>query len=392
MQILPDVKLDFDDVLIIPKRSKVESRKQVDLSRKFKFEHHELNCTPLVAANMFSTGSTKMAQSLAKQNCLVALHKFHTFEELVQLDNDNIFITVGQRAEEREILEKLKSVGKSPRMICLDVANGYTEKFMHTLNEIRTSFKTSILMAGNVCTAEATAQLILSGADIVKVGIGPGSLCSTRLVTGVGYPQLSAIIECKDAAHGLGKYICADGGCKNASDVCKAFGAGTDFLMLGGMLNGVDECNGEWKYEEMDSWGKEYVHMPLSPSLEKDAIKLARFAKGVQVEIHDPQLGMEILGRPKLAIHFPSVEYTNQKKSLKIYGMSSLEAQMKHYGKTEDYKAPEGESREVAYKGLAEDVIKQILGGLRSCCAYSGAVRLKDLNKCCTFVRVNRVK
>ncbi len=139
----------------------------------------------------------------------------------------------------------MRRTGNAIRYVCIDVANGYTESFVGFVAKFREAYPRITVMAGNVVTGEMTEELILSGADIVKVGIGPGSVCTTRSMTGVGYPQLSAVIECADAAHGLGGRICADGGCTTPGDVAKAFGGGADFVMLGGMLAGHDECAGD---------------------------------------------------------------------------------------------------------------------------------------------------
>ena len=174
-----------------------------------------------------------------------------------------------------------------------------------------------------------TQELILSGADIVKVRIGPGSVCTTRIQTGVGYPQLSAVIECADAAHGLGAHIIADGGCTCPGDVAKAFGGGADFVMLGGMFAGHDEGKGK--------------------IIKKNGIKFIEF-----------------------------------------YGSSSDTANEKHYGGLADYRSSEGKNVKLKYRGKIKDTILNILGGLRSSCAYVGAPTLKQLSKCTTFVRVNQ--
>lgn len=210
------------------------------------------------------------------------------------------------------------------------MANGYTEFFQNKVKEIRESFPNAVIMAGNVATPEMVQELLISGAaDIVKIGIGPGSVCNTRMVTGVGYPQLSAIIECADAAHGLNGLVCADGGCKNSGDVAKAFGGGADFVMLGGMFAGCDECEGQWG---------------------------------------------------------------SGRKTFKFYGMSSKEAQDKYNGGMSEYRASEGDCVTIPAKGPAKDTVQHILGGLRSACAYVGAGRLKDLSKCTTFIRCASIK
>ena len=244
MRILEDVKLDFSDVLIAPKRSQLTSRKDADLSRHFTFKHssHQWTGVPIVAANMDHTGTVGMFNTLSSYKMLTALCKF---VEYPQEQFHYLIKTVG-------IDENIK---EKPIWICIDVANGYTERFIKYVSEVRSQHKDSIVIAGNVCTPEATEQIILAGADIVKIGIGPGSVCTTRKMTGIGYPQLSATIECADAAHGLGGHIITDGGCTTVGDIAKAFGAGADFVMLGGMLAGHDECNGEVTGDKMLFYG-----------------------------------------------------------------------------------------------------------------------------------------
>ena len=317
MRIVDDVKLDFSDVLIRPKRSTLESRKNAKLERTFRFKHSKQSWTgvPIIAANMDHTGTWPMNKALVKHGMLTAICKFLHYIPL-----KNAIKTIGLDYNLDEIEYDLK-------WICLDVANGYTERFMDFVKTIRQheATKNSIIIAGNVCTPEATEEIILAGADIVKIGIGPGSVCTTRKITGVGFPQLSATIECADAAHGLGGHIITDGGCVVAGDISKSFGAGADFVMLGGMFAGHDECEGEKEGDRM-----------------------------------------------------------------KFYGMSSEDAQIRHYGKKVNYRASEGKTVYVDYKGSVKNTVEEILGGLRSSCTYAGAKTLKDLPKCTTFVRVNR--
>ena len=317
MRILEDVKLDFNDVLIRPKRSTLQSRKNANLERTFHFKNSNQSWTgvPIIAANMDHTGTWPMNKALVEFGMLTAICKFYHYIPL-----KNAIKTIGLDANLDEIEYDLK-------WICLDVANGYTERFMDFVKTMRQheSTKNSIIIAGNVCTPEATEEIILAGADIVKIGIGPGSVCTTRKITGVGFPQLSATIECADAAHGLGGHIITDGGCTVAGDISKSFGAGADFVMLGGMFAGHDECEGEKEGDRM-----------------------------------------------------------------KFYGMSSEDAQIRHYGKKVNYRASEGKTVYVDYKGSVKNTVEEILGGLRSSCTYAGAKTLKDLPKCTTFVRVNR--
>jgi GMP reductase len=336
-----ELKLDFDDVLIRPKRSVAPSRASVDLQRNYRFRNAlpqaEWTGVPILASNFDTIGTFKMAEVLHDLNMLTALHKYYPLEQLVDFFTHNAarrstFYTLGIRDEDFDKLKTfVRKTANHARLICVDAANGYTKFFVDRVKQVRALCPGAVLLAGNVATPEMVQELLISGeADIVKVGIGPGSVCTTREMTGVGYPQLSAISECADAAHGSKGHICADGGCRRPGDVAKAFGAGADFVMLGGMLAGTDECEGEWVTAE------------------------------------------------------------GRRQALKFYGMSSAEAQEKHHGGVKDYCAAEGRCVEVPYQGPAGRVLQEVLGGLRSACAYVGADRLKDLSKCCTFVRCTR--
>jgi GMP reductase len=356
MRIEEDIKLDYSDVLIRPKRSTLPSRSVVNVSRSFnKFRHAAgaWSGTPIIAANMDTVGTMGMAKSLSKHGAVTALHKFYTIEELCEFYNhdpvyhNRVFYTFGVSDRDKERLVQFKEClpeGAAP-MLCLDVANGYFEAFSaEHVPYARELFPDSIIMAGNVVTGEMTEQLLLTGADIVKVGIGPGSVCTTRKVTGVGYPQLSAVIECADAAHGMGGLVCADGGCVVPGDICKAYGAGADFVMLGGMLAGTDECGGEIRQDTDEFFfddGKHYA-----------------WPKG--------------------------------EKYMEFYGMSSDTAMNKHNGGVAGYRASEGKTVRVPYKGPVCNVMQEILGGIRSMMTYIGVDELKKVSRATTFVRVNR--
>jgi GMP reductase len=344
MRIVEEIKLDFKDVLIKPKRSQLNSRKEVNLQREFNFKHSRITWTgiPIVAANMDGVGTISMHDILHNYSCLTALTKYVNPKDYP--NSPDVMITYGINDDVDE-----NNIPDIVSWICLDVANGYTERFVNFVSKMRKKFPNKILVAGNVVTAEMTEQLILAGADVVKVGIGPGSVCTTRKMTGVGYPQLSAIIECADAAHGLGGHIIADGGCTVAGDIAKAFGAGADFVMLGGMLAGHDEGEGEI----------------VSKAYKKE-----------EYEIDKEDVVMD------------SPAYIRQ-KFVEFYGMSSKQAQEIHSGGMENYKASEGKVVRIAYRGPVKNTIEEILGGLRSACTYSGAQTLKSLPKCTTFVRVN---
>tara|TARA_Y100001970_G_scaffold290123_1_gene422687 strand:+ start:3755 stop:4792 length:1038 start_codon:yes stop_codon:yes gene_type:complete len=335
MRIEEELKLDYSDVLFRPKRSTLKSRKEVDLLRTYKFKHsnREWNGIPIIASNMDGVGELKVASSLAKFKIVTALTKQHGLEDINSfLEIKDIFnhvaLSCGTSNESYERLQKIVSNHTYIQFICIDVANGYSENFSNFVSSVREKYPSKTIIAGNVVTADMTQELILSGADIVKVGIGPGSVCTTRIQTGVGYPQLSAVIECADAAHGLGAHIIADGGCTCPGDVAKAFGGGADFVMLGGMLAGHNEGGGK----VISKNGQDYIE---------------------------------------------------------FYGSSSEEANAKHYGGLADYRSSEGKKVSILYRGKIEETIKDILGGVRSSCTYVGAQSLKQLSKCTTFVRVN---
>ncbi len=335
MRIEEEVKLDYSDVLFRPKRSTLSSRKDVDLKRtyKFKYSNNEWSGIPIMAANMDGVGELGVAEKMAEFNMITCLTKQHDIKKLNQYKKiksiyKNIALSIGIKKEDFSRLDKLLKEFNFIKFICIDVANGYSERFSKFIKSVRDKYPTKTIIAGNVVTADMTQELVLSGADIVKVGIGPGSVCTTRIQTGVGYPQLSAVMECADAAHGLGAHIIADGGCTCPGDVAKGFGGGADFVMLGGMLAGHDEGKGK-------------------------------------------------------------IVKNNGSKYIEFYGSSSLTANKKHYGGLSDYRSSEGRVVRVKYRGKIKDTISNILGGIRSSCTYVGAPSLKQLSKCTTFVRVS---
>ncbi len=369
MRIDSEVKLDYNNVLIRPKRSTLTSRREVDLARRFTYRNYSADFpdnvsdvhyegVPIMAANMDGVGTFDMADKLAEGGLFTCLVKTYTVNELVSyFDNDMqertecVAMSIGiTDADEMKFRNVYEQVGTLLKYVCIDVANGYTERFVEFVKLFRQNYPRIVIIAGNVVTADQTQELILNGADIVKVGIGPGSVCTTRIKTGVGYPQLSAVIECADAAHGLGGHIIADGGCTTAGDVVKAFAAGADFVMLGGMLAGHIEGGGEVinKYYETN----EVVY----------------------------EVGDHLDNRTR------KVEV---KKFVKFYGMSSDAANTKHFGGLKDYRASEGREVLVPYRGTVASTVQDILGGMRSACTYVGADKLKRLSKCTTFILCN---
>lgn len=364
-QIRDSIELDFCDVLFRPKRTTLNSRSEADVIREYKFKYYPktIKSCGIMAANMATTGTFDMNDVLQKYKAITCLHKHYTEYEIKNYmtinnmddysdHNSFTFISTGLKGD-KEQLFRLLQTGSQIDKICIDIANGYIPNLINFVKEVREKFPKSLIMVGNVVTGDMTQDLILNGADIVKVGIGPGSVCTTRKLTGVGRPQLSAILECADAAHGVGGLVCADGGCTCAGDVAKAFGAGADFVMLGGMFAGTDESAGEI-IEKMYRTNEYKYHYLTDNSIESD--------------------------KPIFEV----------KKFKQFYGMSSQLAQEKHFGGMANYRASEGKVVEIPYKGSVENVIQEILGGIRSTMSYIGAKRLKDIPKCTTFYRVNR--
>ncbi|WP_312824067.1 GMP reductase [Epilithonimonas sp.] len=336
MRIENEIKLGFKDVMFRPKRSTLKSRSEVTIEREFTFLHTQKKWSgvPLIAANMDTVGTFEMAEALYKDKIITAVHKHYSVQEWSDFLKDKsddfyqyIALSTGTGKADEEKIKTILGANPKIQFLCIDVANGYSEHFVEFVKKARQNFPDKIIMAGNVVTGEMVEELILAGADIIKVGIGPGSVCTTRVKTGVGYPQLSAIIECADAAHGLGGQIIGDGGCKVPGDVAKAFGGGSDFVMLGGMFAGHDESGGELITE-------------------------------------------------------------NGKTFRLFYGMSSQTAMDKHSGGVAEYRASEGKTVKVPYKGPVAETVKDILGGVRSTCTYVGASKLKELSKRTTFIRV----
>ena len=337
MRIEEDIKLDYTDVLFKPKRSKLTSRRDVDLTRTFKFHNSGRTWTgvPVMASNMDGVGTFAMAKVFQKHKMLTIIKKHYTVDDWqeavnsgLELGNTSVCAGTGAIWDKNSVdyttmttvLEKYPDIP----FICVDVANGYHENFGEFVESIRNKWPDKTLIAGNVITAEMTEELILRGADIVKCGIGPGSVCTTRLMTGVGVPQLSGVMECADAANGIGGHVIADGGCVYPGDVAKAFGAGAHFVMLGGMLAGHDESEGQ--------------------------------VVGGKVE---------------------------------FYGMASDRAMEVHGSRKDGYRGAEGKTVSIPHRGPVEDSLVEILGGVRSACTYIGARRIKDMPKCTTFVRCN---
>ena len=385
MRIEEDNKLDYKDVLIRPKRSTLGSRKDVDLERGFTFRNYKPYVStdvlpdgypvvqkyerhyrgiPIMASNMDGVGTFEMADTLATGGIFTCLVKTYSVKELVDyFDQDDrshdparteyVAMSIGITDDDHKKFRMVyEQVNDRLKYVCIDVANGYSSRFRDVVAEFRTQYPDIVIIAGNVVTGEMTEELILAGADIVKVGIGPGSVCTTRIQTGVGYPQLSAVIECADAAHGLGGHIIADGGCTCPGDVAKAFAGGADFVMLGGMLAGHDEGGGE-------VITKRYQTNEVLPS-------------GYMVGDTD-------VGEIKLKIE--------EKQFVQFYGMSSDAANTKHFGGLKDYRSSEGREILVPFRGEVARTVQDLLGGLRSTCTYAGALRLKHLMRCTTFVR-----
>jgi len=333
MRIEQDVKLDYKDVLFKPKRSKLESRRDVDLTRTFKFHYgNEWTGVPIMASNMDGVGTFEMAKVLQEHKMLTVMRKHYSVDDWtknakgVKMKYLSVCTGTGviwdPDAPDYATMKAVLAMYPDIKFITIDVANAYHENYADFIARVRDEYPDKTIIAGNVISAEMTEELIIKGADIVKCGIGPGSVCTTRLMTGVGVPQLSGIIECADAANGIGGHIIADGGCVYPGDVAKAFGAGAHFTMLGGMLAGHDESEGK---------------------------------------IVDGKV--------------------------QFYGMSSNAAMATHGTRKDGYRGAEGKVVEIPHRGPVDPTIIEILGGIRSTCTYIGAKRIKDMPKCTTFVR-----
>jgi len=347
MKILDDIKLDFTDVLMLPKPTQYSSRSQVVLERTFKFKYSTLTWTgvPIMVSNMDTTGTVEMAMELQKFKVITCLHKHYSFEDLekngiLNLNPEYYALSVGISVYDLTrldtIIQGIKEHSRvDVKFICIDVANGYMTNFIDVCRQIREKYPEKILIAGNVCTSEGVLELVNHGkVDIVKVGIGSGSCCTTRKQTGIGMPQFSSVVECGDIAHGLDAHIISDGGLQVVGDFSKAYGAGADFVMSGSMFAGHAESGGDI-IEEISADGKT----------------------------------------------------TNLYKI--FYGMSSDVAMKKYSGGVAEYRSSEGKAVKLLYRGNVEKTIQNICGGIRSTMTYIGAKNIKDLPKCATFVRVN---
>lgn len=338
MQILDKVEYDFDDVLILPKYSTLTSRKDpnLDLEREFKFYHsgQKWKGIPIISSNM-NTGTFEMAKALASHKMMTALHKYYSVDQLLDFYKNNeeitdnyVFYTMGISSKDLDKFMRFIIQYKVPQLICIDVANGNMKSFIDFIREFRDDHIDSTIMAGNIVTGVVAQQLVIAGADLVKTGIGSGAQCLTRRVTGVGRPQLSAIIEVSDTVNGIGAHMVSDGGCSEIGHINKAFAGGAHFVMLGSMLAGHTETEGEIVEE-------------------------------------------------------------NGKKFIKFFGMSSNTALKQYNGGKEKYRASEGRTTLIPYRGSVHDTIDEIKGGIASCMTYINARKLKDISKCTTFTRVN---
>ncbi len=335
MKIEQELKLDFSDVLIRPKRSTLCSRNEVDLERTFVFKNRqglvkkEWKGIPIMASNMDTTGTIEMYKVLSTYKMITCFHKFYNVEDLISQDLNPDFYAISTGITDKDY-EKLKILIEklNPTFVCIDVANGYMFSFVEFVKKVSDNYPNIVIICGNVVSREMVEELIINaGADIIKVGIGQGSCCTTRTQTGVGMPQLSCVIECADAAHGVNGKIVSDGGCTVPGDISKAFGGNADFVMLGGMLAGHTESGGE--------------------IVEEDGNLYKMF-----------------------------------------YGMSSKKAMEKYNGGMAKHRSSEGKVVKLPFKGNVKDTIENILGGIRSTCTYIGAKTLKDIPKCTTFLRV----
>jgi GMP reductase len=333
-----DTKLDFNNVLIIPKKSSLKSRSEVNLEVEYTFRHSSLTWrgVPVMVANMDTTGTFEMANELSKHKIITCLHKYYNvddWEKFLDDKEDDIYefvtISIGTGENDYNNMKEVLNRFDKIKFIMIDIANGYSEHFVNFIKKVRNEYRDKIIIAGNVVTPDMVEELIVNGADIVKIGIGPGSVCTTRKKTGIGYPQLSCILECQEISKELGGKIISDGGCTCPGDFSKGFGAGADFIMSGGMFSGHEESGGEL--------------------IERDGEKYKLF-----------------------------------------YGMSSKKAMETHSGGVANYRTSEGKQVLIKYKGPVINTINDILGGIRSTCTYVGVKYLQDLYNNVNFIKVNQ--
>ena len=387
--IIEEVQLDYCDVMIKPKRSTLNSRSEPDIYRTYKMKHtnRTLYGNGLIVANMATTGTFAMAEALANNFMFTCLHKHYNFEEVknflenhvkeirfenkIDYFNDHVFVSTGIKDGDYEKICKILDLGFC-KNLCIDIANGYIPKLLDFVKKIREQYPKLIIMVGNVVTGDMVQDIILSGADIVKVGIGPGANCTTRKQTGCGRPQLSAVIECAEAAHAVDGMVCADGGITCVGDINKAYGAGADFIMVGSLVAGSDEAEGEIItkfYSDSELENGEWIDSKGYYHGTENCDDMSDFH------------GFTTKPTPKII-----------KKQFKLaYGMSSKYAQDKHWNGMAKYRASEGIVTLKPYSGPVQNTIDEYLGGLRSCMTYISARRLKDIPKCCTFYKANRI-
>lgn len=320
-------KLNFSDVLLVPKKTTMYSRAQVNLKRTFNFKNsnHKWSGVPIVSSNMDTVSTANMYKPLAKRGMVTVFNK-HINQYPHIMDKDRFMYSSG--VDTTKLMSDINVY--KPKFVCFDVANGYIEQFQDVIKEFKYKYPEITVCAGNVVTPEMVEYYINNcGVDIVKIGIGSGSVCTTRNKTGVGYPQLSCVMECAQAAHENGGFIMSDGGIKEPGDVSKALAAGADFVMVGGMLAG--------HYENVDG----------------------------------------------------AFFFMNGKKYVTLYGMSSKKANDLYCGGTKDYRAAEGAEKRIEYKGHVDDTLNDILGGVRSTCTYLNCDKIEDLPKNAQFIRGN---
>ena len=364
-QILSETYLDYSDILIKPKMgNNLSSRKDVNLTREYVFKRGQIRKgLGIFNANMATVGNFETAKKLLKAGMFATLHKFYTTEETIdfmrqcqneKIDYSNLFISIGIKNGIRE-LDKLKEIEDGAMWfkpnICIDAPNFYIDKAFEVLKHCRELFPESVIMCGNIASSDICHKL-LDYADILKVGIGPGSVCRTRSVTGCGVPMVSCILDCADVVHSVGGMICADGGIVEVGDICKAFALNADFVMSGGMFAGTDEAEGE--VIEKCYKTNEY------------AIDMIDGSKPI-----------------------PDQPLYDIKKYKLYYGMSSTLANNKFAGGMSNYKASEGREAFIPYTGSLDKILQDIKGGIASACTYIGAANVKDMSKCATLIKVN---
>ncbi|MBK25114.1 MAG: guanosine monophosphate reductase [Halobacteriovorax sp.] len=356
----------FDDVLMVPQYSNVSSRKEIDLSSKLENINYHFRL-PIISSPMDTITEDEMAYSMLSSGGMGIVHRYNSIKEQAEIvanlsnrlieenhkGSSAVAAAVGVSGDYIDRATALYDAGA--RILCVDIAHGHHILMKNALFELRKIFGNTVhLMAGNVATVKAFDDLATWGANSIRVGIGGGSICSTRTQTGHGVPTLQSVIDCAQSQYAGDVKLIADGGIRNSGDIVKALAAGADFVMVGSLLSGTDETPGEVEVDGIDEY-EYYVSTTLTAS--------AVCAPGLSV----------------------NESLTDDTKKYKAYrGMASPEAQIEWRGYPSSV---EGVATRVECKGPVGDILQTLLTGIRSGLSYSGAKNISTLQSKAKFIK-----